>query len=91
MSITTAFTTMMARQLDKLGYPSDDVHFSLGYCQGDGASFTGTLDIEKLGPRLVRKILSVIWSELKENADQNEELTLSPGAQIAMYMSGRRL
>ena len=79
MSITTALTTMMARQLEKLGYPSDDVRFSLGYCQGDGASFTGTLDIEKLGPRLVPEILPAIWSELKENADQDEELTLSRG------------
>ncbi len=79
MSINTALTTMMARQLDKLGYPSDDVRYSLGYCQGDGASFTGTLDIEKLGPRLVPEILPAIWRELKENADQHEELTLSPG------------
>lgn len=84
MSITTALTTMMARQLEKLGYPSDDVRFSLGYCQGDGASFTGTLDIEKLGPRLVPEILPAIWSELKENADQDEELTLSrdPGRYV---------
>ncbi|HJE68097.1 MULTISPECIES: hypothetical protein [Pseudomonas] len=79
MSITTALTTMMARQLDKLGYPSDNVRFCLGYCQGDGASFTGTLDIEKLGPRLVPEIPPVIWSELKENADPHEELTLLPG------------
>jgi hypothetical protein len=79
MSITTALTTMMARQLDKLGYPSDNVCFSLGYCQGDGASFTGTLDIEKLGPCLVPETLPVIWHELKENADQNEEPTLSRG------------
>lgn len=70
---------MMARQLHKLGYPSDDARFSLGYCQGDGASFNGTLDIEKLGPCLVSEILPAIWSELKENADQYEELTLSPG------------
>ncbi|WP_158897011.1 MULTISPECIES: hypothetical protein [unclassified Pseudomonas] len=79
MSINTALTTMMARQLDKLGYTSDDVRFSLGYCQGDGANFTSTLDVEKLGPPLVPEILPAVWRELKENADQHEELTLSPG------------
>jgi hypothetical protein len=62
MSITNAVTKMMTRQLEKLGYPTNDIRWSLGYCQGDGSSFSGPIDIKVHGPRLVPGIS--VWSSI---------------------------
>lgn len=73
MSLTHAVTTMMTLKLEKLGYPTHDIRWSLGYCQGDGASFTGKLDLKALGARLLPDINPAVW----ENADLDLELTRS--------------
>lgn len=51
----------MKHHLEQLGYPSDNVQWSLGYCQGDGASFTGKLDLAKLGARLLPGVHPSVW------------------------------
>jgi len=43
----TLIKTYFTRQLDKLGYPTHDINYSLGHCQGDGMAFYG--DIEEDG------------------------------------------
>lgn len=45
-------------ELLELGYPTDDICFDLGYCQGDGMAFYGDVDLEK--------ILTTRVSELEE-------------------------
>ncbi|KSQ21502.1 hypothetical protein APB26_31430 [Pseudomonas aeruginosa] len=64
MSLTTALETMMARNLAKHGYPTADISWSLGYCQGDGSSFTGSLDLNVLGPRLCPEVSADIWPSI---------------------------
>lgn len=61
MSNISAVTKVMQHHLEQLGYPSDNVQWSLGYCQGDGASFTGKLDLAKLGARLLPGVHPNIW------------------------------
>lgn len=65
MSLTTAVTTLMTRNLEKLGYPTDDIRWSLGYCQGDGSSFSGPIDIKVHGPRLVPEISKDLWPSIQ--------------------------
>ncbi|NWC83825.1 hypothetical protein HX798_26590 [Pseudomonas putida] len=64
MSNSNAVTKMMTRQLEKLGYPTNDIRWSLGYCQGDGSSFSGAVDISVHGPRLVPGISKEIWRSI---------------------------
>ena len=64
MSITKAVTTLMERNLEKHGYPTGDVRWSLGYCQGDGSSFSGPVDMKVLGPRLVPEVSAELWSSI---------------------------
>ncbi|NRC34187.1 hypothetical protein HB746_35030 [Pseudomonas aeruginosa] len=64
MSLTNAVTTLMTRNLQKLGYPTGDVRWSLGYCQGDGSSFSGPIDITVHGPRLVPEVSNEIWASI---------------------------
>jgi len=40
--------TYFTRQLEKRGYPTDDINYSLNYCQGDGMAFYGDIDEEAL-------------------------------------------
>lgn len=61
MSNISAVTKVMQHHLEQLGYPSDNVQWSLSYCQGDGASFTGKLDLAKLGARLLPGVHASIW------------------------------
>ena len=64
MSTNHAITTLMQRHLVLNGYPAEDVHFSLSCCQGDGASFTGELDVKRLASRLVPDVSSTVWDGL---------------------------
>ncbi len=64
MSLLKAVNTLMARNLQKLGYPTTDINWSLGYCQGDGSSFSGTIDIKVVGPRLLPDISKEIWNSI---------------------------
>ncbi|HGO9799987.1 TPA: hypothetical protein ACLEB8_005182 [Pseudomonas aeruginosa] len=73
MSQSNAILTLMTRNLEKLGYPTDDIRFSLGYCQGDGSSFSGPIDLKVHGPRLLPDVSKEIWAtidcELKIDRD----------------------
>lgn len=40
-------------ELKKLGYPTDEVPWSLNYCQGDGVAFYGVIDVDKVAKRLL--------------------------------------
>ncbi|MGI0646984.1 hypothetical protein ACRCPS_18365 [Pseudomonas aeruginosa] len=62
MSIDSAITTVMKRKLELLGYPSSEIQYSLGYCQGDGASFTGKLDLKAIGARLLPGVKPEVWA-----------------------------
>lgn len=47
------FQTYFAFVLASLGYPDDDIRWSLGYCQGDGMRFTGSVDAKVVARRLL--------------------------------------
>lgn len=64
MSLSNAIETLMARNLTKLGYPTGDIRWSLGYCQGDGSSFTGDLDLKVLGARLCPEVSAEVWASI---------------------------
>jgi hypothetical protein len=64
MSTNHAIKTLMQRYLVLNGYPAEDVDFSLSCCQGDGASFTGELDVKRLASRLVPDVSSTVWDGL---------------------------
>jgi hypothetical protein len=64
MSTNDAITTLMKRHLVLNGYPADEVRFSLSSCQGDGASFTGELDVKRLASRLVPDVSLAVWDSL---------------------------
>ncbi len=54
--MTTLISQYFKRQLNKMNYPTDDVRFSLNYCQGDGMAFYGaieSIDSEALADRLL--------------------------------------
>ncbi|MFV8038278.1 hypothetical protein ACNQ04_25115, partial [Enterobacter cloacae complex sp.6730764] len=40
--------------LASLGYPIDDILWSLSHCQGDGMRFTGRIDARVVAKRLLR-------------------------------------
>ncbi|WP_095158137.1 hypothetical protein [Pseudomonas sp. Irchel 3E13] len=64
MSINNAIGALMKRHLVLQGYPADEVRFDLGYCQGDGASFIGRLDVKRLAARLAPEIHPAVWDGL---------------------------
>lgn len=39
---------MFQEHLDEAGFPSMDIMWSLGYCQGDGVAFKGSIDMDEL-------------------------------------------
>jgi hypothetical protein len=43
-AIEAAFVTV----LNEYGLPTDNIEFSLGWCQGDGVAFYGDIDLKKL-------------------------------------------
>jgi hypothetical protein len=45
-------------QLEQLGYPTDKVYWSLGYCQGDGMAFYGRVDPACL-PKIRNRVLGL--------------------------------
>lgn len=45
--IDDELTDMFKMELEQLGLPVDNVHYSLGNCQGDGVNFVGRVDIQK--------------------------------------------
>jgi len=64
MAHSRAIEEVFTFQLEKLNYPVDDIRWSLGYCQGDGASFSGKLDIKPLAKRLCPQIDVAVWDGL---------------------------
>lgn len=62
--MNNAIKTLMQRHLVLNGYPADEVRFSLSSCQGDGASFTGELDVKRLASRLVPDVSLAVWDGL---------------------------
>jgi len=39
-------------ELEKLGYPNDDIGYSLNYCHDDGVAFYGDVDVDKIVKRM---------------------------------------
>lgn len=77
MALQSVYTKLFKHVLEKLGYPSDDINWSLGYCQGDGVSFTGLLDVKVLAKRLCPDIDESVWNGLPD--DFVLELNRNPG------------
>lgn len=77
MTYESIFKALFEHMLSELGYPSDDIRWSLSYCQGDGASFTGNLDVKALGSRLCPDIKEAVWNSLPD--DFELKLTRSSG------------
>ncbi|RJX72657.1 hypothetical protein [Pseudomonas sp. LS-2] len=75
MSMNNSIRIALAHCLEAKGYPSDNISFSLGYCQGDGASFVGHLDVAALAKRLTPQYARSIWDSLK--LDSRLEITRS--------------
>lgn len=38
---------LFRQRLEELGYPTDQIEWSLGHCQGDGMAFYGHVDVDK--------------------------------------------
>lgn len=61
------------QRLSDLGYPTDEIYWSLNYCQGDGMAFYGHLDTDtlvKLRDRLMPgKGRTLPYNFLSENVD----------------------
>ncbi|MCB5366963.1 MULTISPECIES: hypothetical protein [Bacillati] len=54
--------------LEKKGYPTEDIEWSLSYCQGDGVAFYGSIqDIDKVAKRLLSeadyKLFNLIFND----------------------------
>lgn len=43
---SSLITELYQRELEELGYPTDNIEWSLGYSQGDGMAFYGTIDLD---------------------------------------------
>lgn len=67
MAHSSAVEMIFTHQLEKLGYPTGDIRWSLGYCQGDGASFSGKLDTKTLGKRLCPQVQEAVWDGLPDD------------------------
>ena len=59
-------------RLAELGYPTDDVNWSLSYCQGDGVAFYGDIDVPKVAQRLLKGDVLELFNRMVE-----ENLTIS--------------
>lgn len=73
MSSVSNLETLFRHVLEKKCYPTGDIRWSLGYCQGDGASFSGKLDVAALGKRLCPEVHEDVWAGLPDDF----ELTLT--------------
>lgn len=62
--------------LASLGYPIDDILWSLSHCQGDGMRFTGRLDERVVAKRLLRDRPVFLGLALAA-IDKGEEITIS--------------
>lgn len=60
-------------QLEILGYPTDDIRFSLGYCQGDGMAFYGNVSEAGL-ERLFARLMPPPSCVLADNATLSEKI-----------------
>ncbi len=45
--MTDVILESFTEKLDEIGFPTDEIFFSLSNCQGDGVAFYGEIDIEK--------------------------------------------
>ena len=52
MVLKYAITKTFEFELEKLGYPTDDIGYSLNYCQDDGMAFYGDVDVDKIVKRM---------------------------------------
>ena len=50
--------------LEQKGYPTNDIRYSLSYCQGDGVAFYGDIDLENF--------IEKRYSELEENLSKHD-------------------
>jgi hypothetical protein len=80
--VNTALEAYFKCQLEALGYPTDDIRFSLGYCQGDGMAFYGT--VSKAGiERLFARLMPPPSCELADNATLSERIIGEHRARIS--------
>lgn len=73
MSSASQLEILFRYILEKKSYPTSDIRWSLGYCQGDGASFSGKLDVVALGKRFCPDVHEEVWNGLPDDF----ELTLT--------------
>lgn len=45
---TSMITDIFKEQLEELGYPAEDIGWSLSHCQGDGVAFYGLIDYQMM-------------------------------------------
>jgi hypothetical protein len=58
-------------ELEDLGYPTENVEFSLNHCQGDGVAFYGSVDVSAVAKRLLEP------SEYEFLMSMRDEINLS--------------
>src|SRR5271166_349954 len=67
---TKQLTEFFGQELEALGLPNENVHFSLGHVQGDGVSFEGKLDVKEYLKKqnLLRDYASLFAPAFEEEA-----------------------
>jgi hypothetical protein len=86
-------------ELEKLGFLEPDINFSGFCCQGDGASFTATLDLEKLldsteqtdrAKRFLRFMIEREWVEIQlERTDSHYSHERTVSMNFTFYDKGK--
>lgn len=59
-------TEIFQNKLAELGYPTDDISWSLNYCQGDGVAFYGDVDVPFVAKRILRGDDLILFNNLVE-------------------------
>jgi hypothetical protein len=59
-------------RLEELGYPTEDIGWSLSYSQGDGVAFYGDVDVSKVANRLLEGEVLELFNRIVE-----EDLSIS--------------
>lgn len=77
-------TEHAAQRLADLGYPSDDIRFRLGGCQGDGLAFYGLAFGDAL-VRIARRVLSRLDAARIERLRNLASLTVQPNGLAPRY------
>ncbi len=88
--MNTALAAYFKLELEALGYPTGDIRFSLGYCQGDGVAFYG--QVSKAGiERLIARLMPPPRCDLPADASLSDRILGEHRARLATRQYMQRL